>query len=80
MALPTRYFSKLDHNGRFKIENVPAGRWTIKLWHRDGWANLPGRSVEVPGKDVKIDQAHGAPFGILVRIGIDALAPQSAVK
>lgn len=68
VALPTRYFSKLDHNGRFKIENVPAGRWTIKLWHRDGWANLPGRSVEVPGKDVKID------------LPVDALAPQSAVK
>jgi hypothetical protein len=55
VAMPTRYFSKLDHNGRFKIEGVPAGRWAIKLWYRDGWANLPGRSVDVPGKDVKID-------------------------
>jgi hypothetical protein len=55
VALPTRYFSKLDHNGRFKIENVPAGRWTLKLWYRDGWANLPARGVDVPGKDVKID-------------------------
>jgi hypothetical protein len=68
IALPTRYFSKLDHNGRFKIEGVPAGRWTIKLWYRDGWANLPGRTVEVPGKDVKID------------LPSDALVPASAAK
>jgi hypothetical protein len=55
VALPTRYFSKLDHNGRFKITDVPAGRWTIKLWYRDGWANLPPRTVDVPAKEVKID-------------------------
>jgi hypothetical protein len=55
VPLPSRYFAKLDHNGRFKIENVPAGRWTIRLWYRDGWANLPGRTVDVPSKDIKID-------------------------
>ena len=60
VPLPSRYFSKLDRNGRFRIENVPAGRWTIKLWYRDGWANLPGRSVDVPGKDLKIELPNDA--------------------
>src|SRR5262249_35500375 len=60
VPLPSRYFAKLDRNGRFKIENVPAGRWTIKLWYRDGWANLPGRSVDVPGKDMKIELPNDA--------------------
>lgn len=60
VPLPSRYFSKLDRNGRFKIENVPAGRWSIKLWYRDGWANLPGRSVDVPGKDLKIELPNDA--------------------
>jgi hypothetical protein len=68
VALPTRYFSRLDHNGRFKIENVPAGRWTIRLWYRDGWASLPSRYVDVPGKDLKID------------VPVDALAPAPAAQ
>jgi hypothetical protein len=69
VPLPTRYFARLDRNGKFKIDNVPAGHWTIKLWYRDGWAHLPGRSVDVPGKDLKIDLAN------------DALAPaQKAAK
>jgi hypothetical protein len=60
VPLPTRYFSRLDRNGKFKIPDVPAGRWNIKLWYRDGWANLPGRSVDVPGKDLKIDLPNDA--------------------
>jgi hypothetical protein len=55
VPLPSRYFSRLDRNGRFKIENVPAGKWTLRVWYRDGWASFPGRAIDVPGKDVKID-------------------------
>lgn len=55
VGLPNRYFSRVDRNGKFKIENVPPGRWTFKLWYRDGWSNLAGRTIEVPGKDLKID-------------------------
>jgi hypothetical protein len=68
VALPSRYFSRLDHSGRFKIENVPAGRWTVRLWYRDGWASLPSRYVDVPGKDLKIE------------IPVDALAPAPATQ
>jgi hypothetical protein len=68
VPLPSRYFSRLDRNGKFKIDNVPAGKWTVRLWYRDGWANLGARSVEVPGKDLKID------------LPPDALAPAAAGK
>jgi hypothetical protein len=50
VTFPTRYFSAVERNGRFKIENVPPGRWTIKVWYRDGWVGQ-GRPVDVPSKD-----------------------------
>ncbi len=50
LAVPHSYFSLLDSSGNFKIEGVPAGRWTIKLWHRDGWLTTSGGSVTVAGK------------------------------
>lgn len=55
VPLPSRYFSRLDRNGRFKIDNVPAGRWTLKVWYRDGWAGLPGKAIDAPAKDIRID-------------------------
>jgi hypothetical protein len=60
VPVPTRYFSRIDRNGKFKIENVPPGRWMVKLWYRDGWANLHSRSIDVPAKDVKIELANDA--------------------
>jgi hypothetical protein len=60
VPLPSRLFGRLDRNGRFKIDNVPAGRWTIKVWYRDGWANLPPRTIEVPAKDLRIDLTNEA--------------------
>ena len=64
VPLPTRYFARLDRNGKFKIENVPAGRWTVRVWYRDGWLNLPQKSIDVPGKgDVRIDLTTDALAG-----------------
>jgi hypothetical protein len=54
VPLPSRYFSRLDRNGRFKLDNLPAGKWTLRVWYRDGWAG-PGKPVDVPGRDVRID-------------------------
>jgi hypothetical protein len=68
VPLPTRYFGRLDRNGKFKIENVPPGKWTVRLWFRDGWASLPARTIDVPGKDVRID------------VPPDALAPAAGGK
>jgi hypothetical protein len=62
VPLPSRYFSRLDRNGRFKIDQVPAGRWTLRVWYRDGWAG-PGRPVDVPSRDVRIDLTSEALSG-----------------
>lgn len=37
VALPTRYFAKLGRDGTFSIADVPQGKWTLKVWYRDGW-------------------------------------------
>ena len=63
VPLASRYFSRLDRNGRFKIENVPVGRWTLKVWYRDGWAAFPGKAVEVPAKDISVDLTNEALSG-----------------
>ena len=31
---PTPYFSRVDTEGKYKIENVPAGNWMLKTWQR----------------------------------------------
>jgi len=53
---PTPYFSKVEPNGSFKIENVPAGFWTVKTWQRR--KRFPERSdlVQVkPGESANHD-------------------------
>ena len=43
IAVPTKYFARLDRGGSFKIDDVPPGKWTVKIWYRDGW--LPTTQV-----------------------------------
>ncbi|HTL30421.1 MAG TPA: plastocyanin/azurin family copper-binding protein [Tepidisphaeraceae bacterium] len=31
---PTPYFSRVEKNGAYKIENVPPGQWIVKTWQR----------------------------------------------
>jgi hypothetical protein len=62
VPLPTRYFDRLDRSGRFKIDNVPPGKWNVKVWYRDGWLDLPPRSIDVPGREYRIDLTSEA-FG-----------------
>jgi len=31
---PTPYFSRVDDNGGYNIENVPPGKWTVRTWQR----------------------------------------------
>jgi hypothetical protein len=46
VVLQNPYFSKIRRNGRFTIENVPAGKYTLKVWHQKA-AGLP-QEVTVP--------------------------------
>jgi len=58
VPLPSRLFARLDRAGRFKLENVPNGRWVAKVWYRTGWLSVPKLfPFEIAGKavDLKIE-------------------------
>lgn len=48
IVLQNPYFYKTDKDGIFKIENVPAGTYTLKVWHKK--AKGPSQEVTVPEK------------------------------
>jgi hypothetical protein len=39
VAMPNKYFSRLKKDGSYAIEDVPQGKWTVKVWCRDGWVS-----------------------------------------
>lgn len=54
VALQNPYFFKTDKDGAFTIENVPAGKYTLKVWHQ----KLKGepQEIEVPEKgEITVD-------------------------
>jgi hypothetical protein len=50
VALPHRYFSLIAPDGRFAIQGVAPGAWKVRVWYRDGWADVPEETVEVVAK------------------------------
>ena len=52
---PTPYFSKVESNGSYKIENVPAGFWTVKTWQRRKRFPEHSNLVQVKAGDVTKD-------------------------
>ena len=43
VVCPNKYFAKTDTNGKFKIENVPAGVYKLTFWHE----KLRPKTIEV---------------------------------
>jgi len=55
VAFPHPYFSRVDASGNYQINGVPPGRWTVRIWYRDGWLKAT-KKVDVPAKrPVKVD-------------------------
>lgn len=50
VAFPHPYFSRIAPNGDFTIENVPTGRWTVRVWYRDGWLKMKQPEIDVDGR------------------------------
>lgn len=46
VAVPTAWFAVTDDAGRFRIAAVPAGRYTLRVWHRR--LRDPSRVITVP--------------------------------
>jgi hypothetical protein len=56
IPLPTRYFTRIERSGKFHVEGVPSGHWTVRVWYRDGWIPLAAKTIDVPLKgDVRIE-------------------------
>ncbi len=54
VALPTKYFARMKKDGSFAIEDVPAGKWTAKVWCKDGWLPV-SKVVDVGTKGARAD-------------------------
>ena len=48
VVLPTPYFARTGPDGKFKIEGVPAGTYTVKVWHEK--LKAQAASVAVPAE------------------------------
>lgn len=48
VVLPTPYFAKTGPDGKFRIEGVPAGTYTVKVWHER--LKAQAASVAVPAE------------------------------
>jgi hypothetical protein len=58
VPLPSRLFTRVERNGRFRLDSVPSGRWVAKVWFRNGWLTVAKLSpFEVGAKtvDLKIE-------------------------
>ncbi len=47
LAIPHAYFAQPNGAGAFTITDVPAGKWRIKLWYRDGWLETKTVTIDV---------------------------------
>jgi hypothetical protein len=58
LVLRDPFFAVTDTRGRYQMEDVPAGKYTVKLWHRS-WVPLT-QTLDVSGTDpVTLDVTVG---------------------
>ncbi|MFQ5652945.1 MAG: carboxypeptidase regulatory-like domain-containing protein [bacterium] len=54
VVLQNPYYFKTDKDGVFTIENVPAGKYTLRVWHKK--LKAKPIEIEVPAKgEIKVD-------------------------
>ncbi len=51
VAFENAYFAIPDFDGSVKLEGIPSGEWTVKVWYRDAWVtNLPETKISVSSR------------------------------
>ena len=70
------YFASPDATGKFEIANVPDGKWTLRVWYRDGYIDRADDNITVgPAKN---NVTAKIPAGYPVKAG--APAAKAAAK
>ena len=64
VAFDSPYFATVDASGNWEIPEVPAGRWTVKVWYRDGWLDIDDKQLDVKGKKTTHDPVIPPTFAI----------------
>ena len=67
VVVAAKLYTRLDA-GAFKFDNLPDGKYTLKLFYRDGWLARPPVTIEVKGNteappitlDRELETAEGA--------------------
>ena len=56
LPIPHAYFAQPSASGEFTISDVPAGKWRVKVWYRDGWLATKTLIIDVgrSGKKTKV--------------------------
>lgn len=65
LVVPNRYFAKTDESGRFRIADLPAGRYSVAAWHERSRSALVEATQEVEAGD-----------GVDVTFRLDLAPPQ----
>ena len=50
VVVPARYWATVENNGRFRLEGVPPGLYTLRVWHRR--VHHFAQSIVVPANGV----------------------------
>ena len=53
LVLQNPYFAVTDKEGNFRIDNVPAGTYTLKVWHEH--AGAPAQSIQVSNSTLTVN-------------------------
>lgn len=61
--------TKADLDGRFSMDNIPPGSWTVVAWHR---------AAGFYRKKVEVLPNRGAHVEFLIPVGVDSLGPEMA--
>jgi plastocyanin len=55
LVVNTPHFAKTAANGRATVENVPPGRYNLKVWHPLQKKDVPPREIEIGAASDKLD-------------------------
>jgi hypothetical protein len=55
LVLPHRFFTTVNAKGEFTLDDVPPGRWTVRIWYKDGWLERTDETIDVGKSKTTVD-------------------------